>query len=205
MPSFMLGKVLNAVVGAKFPGGAEGWAQAGCDLVALPNPAGRDVAYILVPEGTTASLDLKPFRDEVERAAKRYGFEARWSSTPNFDGLNPAEIKARMEGPVASMHGVIKPGEAVAILFRASVLIIGMGSGGEDRAKEMLDIFEGVDGLDRAVAFSNEALVERVYRRTPALQAEVGLDHAISEGDVADLKIMLHEAGTVEDFLKGLK
>lgn len=204
MPSFMLGKALNIVVGAKFPGGMEGWTQAGCDLMALPNPKGKDVVYILVPEDTTASMDLLPFKEAIEEAAKRYAFEARWSSTPNFDGLNPAEIKARLEGPIASARDIIKPGQAALTLHRAGILVIIMNWGDEEEASKILDLFEGVEGLDRAVAYSEKALVERVYRKSTGLQAEVGLDHVISEGDVADLKIMLHEADTVEDFLKGL-
>lgn len=214
MPSFMLGKVLNAIVGARFPGGVEGWAQAGCDMVALPNPAGKDVAYVLLPWRTTSSLDLKPFRDEVESAAKRYAFEVRWADTPNFDGMNPAEIKAGMEEKMTGLRSAAKASVAdseeavrlVTVMHRPALFMVVMTGGDEREAEAILDLLAGSEGLERAAVFTPAAFVERVYRRNTGLQAEhQGLGRPIAKDDVTDLQILLHKVESVDEFLKGLK
>lgn len=202
MPSYMLGKVLMAVIGAKFPGGIEGWAQAGCDMVALPNPTGKDIAYILTPDDTCADLDLSEFREGVEMLAKRNSFEARWLTRPNFEDRNPAEIKATMEQTVEGMVRISEHSNVARLVFRSAAVIVVLDMVTEEEADTLLESLGKVDGLRLAVVISPALLRDRTYGRNTGLQVARPERCPIDEHDEADLKILLHEAESVDEFLK---
>jgi len=206
--SVRLGMLITVVIGAKFPDGLVGFAMRGCDLAMCSSPGDKDLVYILVPESTTKDLDVTAFKKAIEEAQEPNGFKVRWVTKPNFEGLDPLEVKGEFEARIESCP------VPVGVSARAAILAFSMGEESDDVANAVLDHFAGMKGLRHAVAFTKRGYIEREYGEDavsgetgpqPSMEARPSTDHGpITADDIIDVAKKLENAQSVDDFLKSI-
>jgi hypothetical protein len=199
---------LEKTIAVHFPGGREGFAKAGCDSVLIPVPAGKDIAYMLLPPETTGSLDLGAFKKAIEHNSKAKGVEVRWISDSNFKGCDPAMVKERLRKVSKQLPEF---GLNALIMVRPAVVVVVAVTSDEFAAKLMVEVFGKAQGIRHIVVVTPKGVEEHEYPEpkepeympeiTQVVEAKRDDGKKISAGDIADIASLLEHCKDVTDFL----
>lgn len=227
MPSYLFGNYLEKIIGVHFPGGRSGWVRAGCEAVISVVPIGWDIAYILLPKGSTAGLDLDKFRNEVEKNAKARHIHVRWVEDDIFGGYDPAMFKVAMQFVIMAIVARVSKSLAQIDVHRA-VFGVRM-SGTKSDAEDVLNIVGLSKFIRRAIVILDDGtVVEREYPKyvpdttqeesgveksggvsgttdtastNPRIETEKSRDKPISLDDIANIASLLENSNSVSEFL----
>jgi len=208
-PNYKAASETLTIVQALFAGGLQQFVEDGGELSYIPLPEDSDEIYVYNPKPLPELLRLT-----LEKHGERVGIKYVFVQTRNFrpETCSPESVSVVLS-EVAAETLATKQVIPFIVNIYAAIMVVMCYDVNKDSpvAKDLVERITQLSDVVRAIFFFKDgnSRYEAPAVEASKLQATVTpeipkRDRPIGESDMADLKILLHEANTVEDLLKGM-